>query len=490
MKERDTIINYFRTKIIDSYPVEADWNVPSDEIFNAAKVHFPKKKKRRFGLFFLLGLGLAIAIASMVIASNYVQDNLTDKQEIIITNNELSQNASVQDEIQKSAINDNPVIPPIEKNNKSQIISSNQDKKEIKHQDLRSKQKEKKTGSSITPLPSEDQSIRKKVSKSSQASERSSNIDKQQLSSMTSITQSLYSAQNPIISAPLDKIDKKSVTEQSMPLQGLSLAKLAPIRFSQLTQNEMKIKQQPFISPRKMHKWEVGLTTAPLMIMPFNISAVEEEDHERAEIKLRYFNINGYITRRFNKRLSVTTGVMFSDFDGKLAFTASELYSEELGVEDVKDYVDNNIGFGSLTINDKSTKFEVELNQGVALQVGDSLIVDGRIEANGSVYQIPLFFNYHIQKKRFDWVLHAGASFDILDISIPTLDFKVYMDDELITQPVNFPGIRERYTDFSIYAGGGVKYDLGKNLKAGAIARFDITDLFFSRIDVGLYYGF
>ena len=68
MKERNDIDQFFKQRLDTSSTEETEWNVPGEDIWEAANIHFPKKKNRRFPfMFIILGLGL---IAMLYIATN------------------------------------------------------------------------------------------------------------------------------------------------------------------------------------------------------------------------------------------------------------------------------------------------------------------------------------------------------------------------------------------------------------------------------------
>lgn len=64
MNQQDNIDKFFQKRLRDDVPANADWNMPSDDLWDQAKVHFPKEKnKRRIIPWFWVGGISFIAIA-------------------------------------------------------------------------------------------------------------------------------------------------------------------------------------------------------------------------------------------------------------------------------------------------------------------------------------------------------------------------------------------------------------------------------------------
>jgi len=61
--------DFLKKRLENHTPAEDGWNIPSDDLWNKAKPHFPKKKKKKrwpfamliFGTLLLSGVGLYIA---------------------------------------------------------------------------------------------------------------------------------------------------------------------------------------------------------------------------------------------------------------------------------------------------------------------------------------------------------------------------------------------------------------------------------------------
>jgi len=49
----DKLDDFLKNRLNDLSPSEDGWNVPSDDLWNAAKIHFPKKEKKNRWYFWL-----------------------------------------------------------------------------------------------------------------------------------------------------------------------------------------------------------------------------------------------------------------------------------------------------------------------------------------------------------------------------------------------------------------------------------------------------
>ena len=94
MKSDDNIEKFFEKRINDSAGVEEDWNVPSDDIWDQAKIHFPKKKKRRPFIYFLFGAGSMSLLALIVGIYFFIENNnntIVEKEIPIVLNEKSSE---------------------------------------------------------------------------------------------------------------------------------------------------------------------------------------------------------------------------------------------------------------------------------------------------------------------------------------------------------------------------------------------------------------
>ncbi len=140
MKERNDIYDFFRKKLIDEPTVESDWNVPSEDIYMAAKKHFPKKKKRRY-FFFLISLGMITAFGGLIFSNlwnknNDVSDVNNGAVNTKIQNNDNRRSSAlieVQQDALRSKTATSPVNPGLDREEKSMKYQTNYKKTQTKN---------------------------------------------------------------------------------------------------------------------------------------------------------------------------------------------------------------------------------------------------------------------------------------------------------------------------------------------------------------------
>ena len=83
--------DFLKKRLEDFSPADDGWNMPSDELFDKAKVHFPKKKKKkRWGFFILPGLmllALGFYLGQKSMTSTNVQATILKNDVQTITEN-------------------------------------------------------------------------------------------------------------------------------------------------------------------------------------------------------------------------------------------------------------------------------------------------------------------------------------------------------------------------------------------------------------------
>ncbi len=515
MKKQKDIGQFFKKRLIEAKPPEEEWNIPDEALWDSAKPHFPKKKKRRTPFFLLIFFTLIVGGAiGFMIASN---NNRTTAKSVSISSKE--QSAS-----NKSKENN---TSDVEKNNSEHMPASASLDKEAGNKG--------KHDVSATPNTNAKTEVKLDIS---EATETMANDNKEQAIK----TEKNISGQsgpgslklvNTPIPAPQTEGKSESSTENNvsddhnyikqtrsepetqdkreddghklnektnyvLPMPLLNSASIQ--NFEQESPSFRLSGQKPPTIPKysqkapykAMPRWEIGLSHAPFVSNPFNLANSDEELNENESYYLNsiYDNVNIYINHGLNRKMSLTSGLMYSKLKIQLDFTDAELYESSSSTDDLAARISNSIHAGSLFINDKKSDVNITFKPGVILQAGDTLAYAGMVPIKIDGIQIPFLFNYHLSRGKFEWVTTAGFSIDMFNIAIDEVAIDVFRKQELISEEVNFNTLSVRESEFTLYLGGGLKYHIGRHINLGAAVRLDLAALVFSRYDFGVYYSF
>lgn len=457
MKPEDNIKQFFEKRLQDTSPADDLWNVPSDDLWNSAKEHFPKKKrKRRPFIFFMLGLGILllgiVAIRSWEIQTAKPLVKKVEQVSSIVIDEKGSDNKS-------NALPTENKEQPIAKV-KPTVLSKN----EKKLATIKTKSKTKAVQQEAIDIAD------------------------------TKITSNKSYEVETIPSIDIEKnIARQTAKNESHRTAILALTPLPKI--TAFVQNE-KVEEAPkmiykILKPkRKLHRWEVGLSHSPFILNIKKALVEEDGSDEKINVDFRYRNINLPVTRWFNPKWSLTSGISYSQLKLGLNFEVEEVYELVPTDEEFRKILDDNAPSGQLSINDLSEEFEINFTADADLQDGDTLFVDGGIPLTLNVIQVPLVLNYHFGKGKLEGLIHTGIALNYFDTRLQNIEFDIYKNNNLISEPIIFDPVRDRSVDFSLYFGAGIKYHLSDRINLGFSTKLDFTGLLLSRHEIGLYYGF
>lgn len=480
MKSDDNIEKFFEKRLGDFTEMEDGWNVPSDDIWNSAKVHFPKEKKKdRPFLYFLFGAGTMLLLSLSVGYYFFTKNDLIENTITPITFNENK--IDKQEEIDLSLNEVATFTNETNSEKEKEIIvsniksSTNSREKEVAKNKTNfikgSLQKTFDTKKKQTHFLTENTN-----QKAIETKHNLLNNDQNNINQNESLT---LEKPLPIVIEKVEKITNNKVI--NLP----SLISKLESEERPITNNSEIIKLK---SARKINRWEMGLSHSPLILLP--VVRADFKEDEDVNLDVKYRNLNGLISRRLNRRFSLTSGLMFSSLDVGLDFGVEGIYEMDEVDVDFKGILPNNSSGGSLTIDDTTSDLDIIFRPDANLMNGDSVFVKGKIPFEVKAIQLPFLVNYHFGKGKFEGLIHAGGSLDYFDLRVRSLDFDVFKDDNLISESVNFEP--EKYTGFGVsaYLGAGVKYHLNDHFNLGLSTKFNVTALIFSTYELGVYYGF
>ena len=493
MKERNNIDQFFKKRLAESTSSEGDWNIPDDKIWDSAKAHFPKKKKRRLFPFFILGLGV-LAILFFTIGEDYQHISLSDQTSVV---NDKTQPLPITKEINqetKEATTNLEITVPTQLSTKNNITSNTKTNYKTKEgnkiRNKSSKQINPKVGKQSSDR--EDTRISKSKSsdtplyqhKESPTNETTIDIRQAGLSIPTSELDS--PSETPSPNDHRDRLNRKATTPIASivlrPIESMTTIKDVPHTPA------MKVLHTP--KKNYIPNWEIGISHAPFIVNPFKITEIDLETGESLNLNSTYRNINLNLTKKISPRFSISSGVLYSTLDVQMDFSFADNYKSPDSIGNFKSQVDETTSFGSLSVNEESNEFEINFIPGSDVNHGDLLRVNGMIPIDIFAIQIPMIANYHFRRGKLDWLLHGGLTIDVISSEISSLDLTFYKGPERVTEPIVMQQIKNIDFGLSVYVGGGLKYYIGKHWNLGASTKFDVTGIIFSRFDFGLYYGF
>ena len=499
MKDRDKINKFFVQRLGDDTPGDDGWNMPSDGIFESAKVHFPKKKKKKRPFFIWFGSGLILtgilAIAYLGISDNALNGHVAKSATAFVNteNNNTAANKSIITKSEESG--KTKTIESIITNTKNSIASNST---ETSNQAIESN----------TPVTikteKKDIEISTEISTSFTQLTTPKNTFNTNVNSISKNTASISSAKQLIPTVLLPQ--KKD--EHVKPLINSELIKnnevtnllksndLATIESITSKNNEHNIAFQeldPSYS-RKFQRWEVGLTHARF-ILPFNFITLKDDNGaEEISFDAKNINFNIPVTRRFNRRWSLTSGYSYTDFDLDLKLKEEIVFNQNATEDIIESIIDEIISkgviAGSIEFNDQTRNVDLEFMDNLGLMDGDLLTLNAVIPLRLKLHQMPILLNYHFGKSRWEWSVHTGIALEYFDVTIPFVDMDARKENMILTNPVVFESIRTNEFTLGVFLGGGVKYHLNDQFNIGLNTKIDILGIPFARYEIGCFHTF
>ena len=511
----DKLDDFLKNRLNDFSPTEDGWNVPSDDLWHSAKEYFPKEEKKSrwfywlpilFLLFGSLGTGYYFGkmsyekknIYQKEIIDSSVKSSNSDLQEKSINDKITSKENTVSNQLNNTSNNiqnesDNSVTE-IEKNKKTNFLSqdekieiSNSSKENAIEEIIinRSKTSLKKMGNK-SYIANEGKKVSKKTDMAfpfelaQNANDLDSNIEQGIL--VKNDNDILVKNNNNLNSTEFTSLKSKVPTnlEQSMVLDK-SIAKSVSNFETAINKINRKIR------PNK----EYGLSYTGILLQPLskiNFNAVNDEPvNDSLNIDLKYFNTNFHFTKWFAKKWSLSTGLYLSKFDLKIDASTNE----SLGTDDLDYFVSNEFNKAvDIKIVDTQNDFQIQLIEGIQVEESDPLKIDVQAHIILRSAQIPLLLNYHISKKRMEYIFSAGGSLDFYSADIIDAEVSIYKDGAVINEPISKSSLKEQLIFGSIYTQTAFRYKLNQRLNLGLTAKINFINPFISGLEAGLFYRF
>lgn len=253
----------------------------------------------------------------------------------------------------------------------------------------------------------------------------------------------------------------------------------------------------PIIIPiRKYYpKHEVGLTRLHTVFdLLGEISVGSPGDTERLDLNTHYFNINRSYARWLNPKWSISTGFNISDLNVDLDFNVLEVITDsDIDNFVTREYNDitgrSNVYAKSSEVNGfSSEEINISLFPGVSVAEGETIQIQGILNAGVNAIQIPFYINRHWYARRVEFYTGVGVSLDYFNINQASATINILRDGENIAEPYRLLANQNSKVDYSLYIQGGIKIPITDFLNISLATRTNILDPYLTGIETGVYY--
>jgi len=514
--------DFFKKRLDDQTPAEDGWNIPSDDLWNNAKDHFPKKEKKKrwfwipifLGLFFSTTVGFYFGRNSLInstISTDITQTDIQttpvieNKKEISINEDIDTPKENIKANSDKSSneVAQQPNIKAsknIQNLKKEVIVSKIPEKKQIFQKpneapivNLTVEQLTQIQKNNPTPQKeSVNQTLQQKTFSKVEILSKKDNLE-------ILVTENQYPENESTIAKDLNEAPTEAIIEEAVAVPKFINAE----RIALLTNfvNSSKIADNVSINDlskkiipkaKRIHdpNQEIGISHSENLLRLLEIIGGQDpETGEKMLVDLKAFNVNLHYTKWLKKKWSLSTGFYVSDFDLKMDVS----FFTEATQEDIDQYIqrDANDKFeyrlvSSLPNQDNS---KIKLLPGKEIMVGDSINIQAQIHQKGKSYQIPLHLNHHVYKNRFEWIFGVGLAIDFISIDINEFDIGLYKEGNLINEPL-LPSTGKNFIIPYLYLKTSLRYHINRRLNIGLSSNLNFPNIPLSNLETGLYYRF
>lgn len=448
--DKNNLEDFFKRRINDFDSPNDGWDLPDEDVWSQAKIHFPnhpqKKRSDRKLMFIVLFLLILGMITGYVF---YLQNELVKKsnefdlakKEIKNKNNTITilekTIAKVQEDLIQEKINTQNATSSLtqsQQTNTKTIFNQSKNSQVLKNENQKWIGELMKTPSDLASFREAKSLSPKEVDASFNSSEDTSRVST--VSTVASITSLNYPIPNELSLLKLEVL----------PVINLSIA--------------MPYRERSEIGIDFIHRnFEMPLE--------YDFEKLEKEDYGKKDWS---FPIN---TRGFQVRLSFeffsnlwltsgwrrTRGGFDKIFSDKLIYDKSSEYINDKG-ETVNEF---DITTQS-SFSDSGSTINFEIPDGTSINNGDFILTDWNYAQEYTFTQIPLGINYFIGKNKLKWNLQGGIGWNRVTFSEYFEKTQLSYDNEFL--PIKNDGKTKRNefkTRFmNIYGGVGFDYALNK----------------------------
>lgn len=477
----DKFEDYINKSMTDHTPAEDGWNIPSEDVWAKASIHFPEEKEKKRGLWLFFGLGLVCLLGILFLLPR--GGSLANRD--MVTSTIVEENEQIVSEINKQI--------PTDKIDKATLEVATADAGQVDNNSNNSiADNSAITRSSVTeyesPSTSRSEDIKSRelrvthspVVDSQPLYQRSSAIINDQASSVTDLgkissitTDKVSPAIETVEPELMDQVPILAVNNapksHESEKKGIQLEDMMPI-----------ITTSRFLFPKK----EVTLGTTHFILSSLGNVDLGEIPEDDVFIDVYVANGNLTYSKWLWPSISMRTGVFYSSLKGDISF--SQLAVLTAGDIDVliNDTYTDILQFSNLTQRGK-VEFE-EGSEIPTITAGDEVRFIGSVELKLKALQFPLFLQKHWYKKRMEFYVGGGPTLELMWAYQKSSDFDLIFEN--VTYPMSFnePAAKETYTDYSIYALGGMKFYINQNYNVEFGLKINVSEPIFSGFDLGI----
>jgi len=481
--------NFFKDRLQNDTPATDGWNVPSDQIWENALPHLPKKKNRRFLFGYVLAFLFVGAVGYFALSQFDFTPNELEEAVVSETSGELDdsslQNSLVNSESETTSLENSRVNSETEQtSNVATIEKSNQTEKALKQNATPTQRTTSNTKGGIRnekivsninrafveslPINSSEESVEvdvgpkpAKIANSIEGSAQSTLPNK----SIESSGGKNFNAVSPISLMNLKKVNK---TFEPIVLAERKTLPINPIKTG-------------------LPKREVGIyhLYKPVSFLTGEINLNEES--EVLKVGFSYGHLGLSYTQWVKKRWSFSTGIAYSE----LATAFNVDVEGKLTSSDINSFI--NQQFGEIAnqgspVSKGSNELVINIKPGFMVNPGDEVILSGDFNIDLKLYEIPFFINHHWFRNRFEYSAGIGGSVDFVMASQRARNLTLIRGADVISEPTPDQEEHESQMFGTGYIQGGVKYKLSEQLNLGTTVRVGIIQPVFSGVEVGIYY--
>ncbi len=242
-----------------------------------------------------------------------------------------------------------------------------------------------------------------------------------------------------------------------------------------------------FIKPKVIVRplMEVGISTQYFLLNALEGIDLDETENGTVFFDGRFINLNLEYARWIGRKWSITTGITYGDILLNLDIDTDFIYDENDFVQDINSEYNDVFDKSN---NTNSNDSPVVLSPGVELLTGDVVRLKGSVDLGLRAIQIPFILNYHWYNKRFEFYMGAGFTLESIWARENNIDFNLYDNNILLTEPSTQVDLSEHYFDYSIYGKLGTKININKRLNFDTAISILANDAAFSGLEFGLHY--
>lgn len=497
------IDDFFKKRLDVDASQNEGWNMPSDDLWNAALPHFPKEEKKRKSFFwFWLSVGLlfSVSMTYLIVNNNeavsdnqpqiantketYHEDILKDSKTIEIEEG-IKQESEDQILVQKELV-EKPISEPIAESNSNMDVRKSSLLLEDSNQSQNSKGRITRS-KSINDNNDQDVILRSTPN----------NILSSAIASNSEL--GVQDSKNKVVEFALESTDSKiedvnvvvktelGVAQQAR--EEVSIGNLRDLdlvaesnRSSIVVNNVNSGFIQPKLEVRPMK--EIGVSSQLFFLNLLEGVNLDDSEDGTVVFDGRFRNLNFKYAKWIGRKWSISTGINFADLALNLDIDTDIVYDEVEFGQDI------NSQYGEVINSDNigNAATPVMFKSGVELVNGDVVRLRGNVDLGLRVIQVPIILNYHWYNKRFEFYTGLGFALESAWAREENANFNIFENDILITEPSSPSDFYEQYFSYSYYVKLGTKFNFNKQINFDTALNILANDIIFSSVEFGLHY--